>query len=303
MEVVEIALYSVGLLLLYWIAWSLYAVYDLLRITPGQAGEHLPEPRRDAAFVAEMGRIPGRAGRGRAEGVCELRRYDDKPPPEIRTCKTDGCDVLLDWLKSDGSRTGARYCKPCVKKRSSTRWVEDRKWQAVNRVGVRLAHTRDNRPPCDVCFHRLARIGFSFCMKCSVCRVCGKNKPRSKYSTCADCYKRKLRRRIARYHAQGGKQWHREYGQRNKNRLNQYRRNRYANDPEFRRKRLDSSKKRSKEKRLSEKSPRPCLECGSVIPIEAPSHKKYCCERCQKKAASVRYLAKKRAERFDRIGA
>ena len=202
--------------------------------------------------------------------------YDIPEKKQIRTCKTEGCDSPLDWRGPKGFRTGAWYCKRCSRKRSRESAREHGFWVRDSRIGQRSDHDVNNSPLCEVCLLRRARIGFTWCMKCSVCVVCGKNNPRSKYADCNPCSEKNR----ARGRTEESKSRRAAWRRKNSKRLAKWFRDKWKNDPEWRAKRLSENIRRIKKQRLDRKSDHPCLWCGKIIPKESNARQKYCSVRC-----------------------
>ena len=118
---------------------------------------------------------------------------------ERRYCQRKGC---RRWWVFDPIRkrpgVPRRYCDKCrdsskrrreaaspgVRQRELARSREKTADYTDDRVGLRV-----DRPygPCERCLDHPARKGFSFCMKCSVCAACGKNKPEIGRFRCRVC--------------------------------------------------------------------------------------------------------------------
>ena len=89
------------------------------------------------------------------------------------------CNTTQTWLKELASPGLAQ--RHIVKRRESFDGLED------DRIGFRVDRSRNPRVPCERCLDRPARKGFSFCMQCSVCARCGRNKPEIGRRRCRSC--------------------------------------------------------------------------------------------------------------------
>ena len=214
---------------------------------------------------------------------------------ERRYCQRKGCRErwVHDLIRK---RTGAprRYCKKCM--HSMQRWRNevaspealqrradrDRKYYADvldKRVGLRVDRPLCPRVPCERCMRRPARKGFSFCMQCSACLSCGKNKPEIGVMLCRACkLSRKMNRdewrkrpgvkeKIRSYSSAYDAAYYKRPGVRD--RKIEYARKRYAADSRFRKKYLASRRKRKGIARLR---------------VQAKLDKRVCAERdCTKR--------------------
>ena len=121
---------------------------------------------------------------------------------ERRYCQWKGCRSW--WVVDPTIKLGGRprrFCKPCQylkrrEKRAQSPEERQRRLAASresiaalrdDRVGLRVDHPRYPTVPCERCLERPARKRFSFCMKCSVCARCGKNKPEIGRWNCRAC--------------------------------------------------------------------------------------------------------------------
>ena len=114
-----------------------------------------------------------------------------------RYCQVKGC---RRWWVYEPRRHAHRYCDKCrdsyQRKRETASPEARQRALAVNRkntsdlcddrVGLRGASPLPNGY-CERCTDLPARKGFSFCMQCSVCERCGKNKPETGVGRCRAC--------------------------------------------------------------------------------------------------------------------
>ena len=201
---------------------------------------------------------------------------DPRKRSERRYCHRKGCRGwwVHDPSKKRTSHTPRRYCKKCSS--SWDRWlnevaspealqrkiVRNRKNVAgirEDRVGLPIDRPRYPSVPCDRCLARPARKGFSFCMKCSVCTSCGKNKPKTGVSKCRACSLSQEARRRAKRELPGEREKiaAAEYAYRQRPEIkarrserNKKRYERQASDPKLWEKKLASDRKHKRIARL-----------------------------------------------------
>ena len=240
---------------------------------------------------------------------------DPRNQSERIYCQSKGCRGW--WVHDASKRRGGQRRLYCGKHQDSyKRWQEGLSPEALrrrkaavrkkladqedDRVGLRVDRPRYPRVPCERCLDRPARNGFSFCMQCSVCAACGKNKPEIKKCICRACKLAHREYALVRSRLPGEKAKKAVYHQRPevKASVNENRRKRYASDPKFRETLIASSRKFGRKSRIAHRlrvvamDRRVCAQRGCTKRLAGKiATAIYCSKSCSEKARYARRVA------------
>ena len=194
--------------------------------------------------------------------------------PDRRYCQREGC---RGWWAHDLiiKRTGPprRYCKKCIRSWWKLLASPESRSRYLRRAGASFADVHDDRVglrvdrpygPCERCLDRPARKSFSFCMQCSVCASCGKNKPETGSWRCRTCRlsQRERARERSKLPEQKAKRSAYDKSPKVKDLKNKRDRERRRNDPKYREKRLAKDMKRTRTARAERNAVTARRVCG-----------------------------------------